>query len=67
VLAQGGSGDLLSGYLTGLLAQPACQKDPLTAIRFAVWEHGAAADENLQWRCNLTVEDMALDLGSARP
>jgi NAD(P)H-hydrate epimerase len=67
LLAQGGSGDLLSGYLTGLLAQPACQKDPLTAIRFAVWEHGAAADENLQWRCNLTVEDMALDLGSARP
>jgi NAD(P)H-hydrate epimerase len=66
-LAQGGSGDLLAGYLTGLLAQPACQKDPLTAIRFAVWQHGAAADENLQWRCNLTVEDMALDLGSARP
>jgi len=66
-LAQGGSGDLLAGYLAGLLAQPACQNDPLTAIRFAVWQHGAAADENLPWRCNLTVEDMAQDLGSARP
>ena len=67
LLAQGGSGDLLAGYLAGLLAQPACQNDPLTAIRFAVWQHGAAADENVQWRCNLTVEDMAQDLGSARP
>lgn len=66
-LAQGGSGDLLGGYLTGLLAQPACQKDPLTAIRFAVWQHGAAADENLQWRCSMTVEDIALELGLARP
>ncbi len=65
LLAQGGSGDLLGGYLAGLLAQPACQKDALTAIRFAVWQHGAAADENLQWRRNVTVEDMALDLGSA--
>ena len=66
ILAQGGSGDLLGGYLTGLLAQPACQKDPLTAIRFAVWQHGATADENLQWRGNMTVEDIAMDLGSAR-
>jgi len=65
LLAQGGSGDLLGGYLAGLLAQPACQKEPLTAIRFGVWQHGAAADENLQWRRNVTVEDMALDLGSA--
>jgi NAD(P)H-hydrate epimerase len=67
LLAQGGSGDLLGGYMAGLLAQPACQADPLAAIRFAVWQHGAAADENVQWRCNLTVEDMAQDLGSARP
>ena len=63
LLAQGGSGDLLGGYLAGLLAQPACQKDPLTAIRFAVWQHGAAADEGRRRRCNLTVEDMVLELG----
>jgi len=67
LLAQGGSGDLLGGYLAGLLAQPACQQDPLTAIRFAVWQHGAAADDTAQCRGLWTIEDMALDLGSVRP
>ena len=43
-LAQGGSGDLLAGYLGGLLAQPALQKTPKTAIQYAVWQHGASAD-----------------------
>jgi NAD(P)H-hydrate epimerase len=62
LLAQGGSGDLLGGYMAGLLAQPACQKDPLTAIRFAVWQHGAAADQASRHRRNLTVEDMVLEL-----
>jgi len=62
-LAQGGSGDLLGGYMAGLLAQPACQEDPLTAIRFAVWQHGAAADEASRSRRNLTVEDMVVELG----
>jgi NAD(P)H-hydrate epimerase len=66
-LAQGGSGDLLGGYIAGLLAQPACQQDPLTAIRFAVWQHGAAADQSSQLRCNWTVEDLALNLGFHRP
>jgi hypothetical protein len=66
LLAQGGSGDLLGGYLAGLLAQPACQQDPLTAIRFAVWQHGAAADDTS--RCQRwTVEDLVLNLGSVRP
>jgi len=63
LLAQGGSGDLLGGYMAGLLAQPACQQDPLTAIRFAVWQHGAAADECSRHRRNLTIEDMVLELG----
>src|SRR5207244_3427703 len=36
-LAQGGSGDVLAGYLAGLLAQPELQRNPLHAIRFAVW------------------------------
>jgi NAD(P)H-hydrate epimerase len=66
-LAQGGSGDLLGGYMAGFLAQPACQKDPLTAIRFAVWQHGTAADECDRRRDNFTVEDMVLQLGSVRP
>jgi NAD(P)H-hydrate epimerase len=65
LLAQGGSGDLLGGYLAGLLAQPACQTDPLTAIRFAVWQHGAAADAASESRSNWTVEDLASHLGSA--
>jgi NAD(P)H-hydrate epimerase len=67
LLAQGGSGDLLGGYLAGLLAQPACQQDPLTAIRFAVWQHGAAADDTSQCQHLWTVEDMVLNLGSVRP
>jgi NAD(P)H-hydrate epimerase len=67
LLAQGGSGDLLAGYLAGLLAQPACQKDPLTAIRYAVWQHGASADDLTRQRGNWTIEDLAASLGSARP
>lgn len=43
-MAQGGTGDILAGYLGGLLAQPAGAADPLRAIRAAVWRHGAAAD-----------------------
>ena len=44
MLAQGGSGDVLAGLLGGYLAQPWAQRDPVTAIRFAVWRHGHAAD-----------------------
>ena len=64
-LAQGGSGDLLGGYLAGLLAQAEWQKDPMTAIRFAVWQHGAAADRLASIRSNWTVEDLAGELGGA--
>ena len=67
LLAQGGSGDLLGGYLAGLLAQPACRQDPLTAIRFAVWQHGAAADDTSQCRSAWTLDDLVLNLGSVRP
>jgi NAD(P)H-hydrate repair Nnr-like enzyme with NAD(P)H-hydrate dehydratase domain len=62
-LAQGGSGDLLGGFLGGLLAQPVWQKDPVTAIRYAVWQHGAAADRLCRSQPNWTVEDLSTQLG----
>jgi len=62
-LAQGGSGDLLSGYLAGLLAQSALQEDPLKTIRYAVWQHGAAADRLQNTRPNWVIEDLAEELG----
>jgi ADP-dependent NAD(P)H-hydrate dehydratase / NAD(P)H-hydrate epimerase len=63
-LAQGGSGDLLGGYLAGLLAQPDWQNDPLTTIRYAVWQHGAAADHLAETQANWTVEDLSRHLGN---
>lgn len=66
-LAQGGSGDLLSGYLAGLLAQPVLQENPLKTIRYAVWQHGAAADRLQNSRPNWVVEDLAAELGSESP
>jgi hydroxyethylthiazole kinase-like uncharacterized protein yjeF len=66
-LAQGGSGDLLGGYLAGLLAQPSWQKDPLTTVRYAVWQHGAAADQLVASQANWTIEDLSRILGTVRP
>jgi len=65
-LAQGGSGDLLAGYLAGLLAQPALQADVALTIRFAVWQHGATADSLLESMPAFTVEDLAFAIGAAR-
>lgn len=62
-LAQGGSGDLLAGYVAGLLAQPALQADPSLALRFAVWQHGAAADFLEARQPNWNIEDLAAELG----
>lgn len=66
-LAQGGSGDLLSGYIAGLLAQPALMDDPCTALRFAVWQHGAAADHLSLTQPNWGVEDLADLIGTIKP
>jgi NAD(P)H-hydrate epimerase len=66
-LAQGGSGDLLAGFITGLLAQPALAAEPLRALRFAVWQHGAAADELQAARAGWVIEDLAVRLGSVVP
>lgn len=63
-LAQGGSGDLLGGYLAGLLAQPDWRRTPLDTIRYGVWQHGAAADYLSQRQANWRVEDLSAVLGS---
>jgi len=65
-LAQGGSGDVLSGFLAGLLTQPELQEDPLKAIRYAVWEHGAAADHLQAIRPGWVIEDLHEVLGGIR-
>ena len=63
-LGQGGSGDLLSGYLAGLLAQPPLQSDPLKTLTYAVWQHGTAADLLQGKRSNWVIEDLEQQLGS---
>lgn len=64
-LAQGGSGDVLAGFLAGLLAQPHLQLQPDQTIPYAVWQHGAAADQLQQDSQNWTVEDLVLRIGNA--
>lgn len=66
-LAQGGSGDVLAGFIAGLLAQPALQADAGLTLRYAVWQHGAAADALQSRRNNWIVEDLISELGQARP
>ena len=65
-LAQGGSGDVLAGFIAGLLAQPALQTDAGKTIRYAVWQHGAAADKLQASRANWVVEDLPAELGNVR-
>lgn len=43
-LGQGGSGDVLAGFLGGFLAQPQFHDRVIQATAFAVWQHGHAAD-----------------------
>ncbi len=66
-LAQGGSGDVLAGFIAGLLAQPHLQPEASRAIRYAVWQHGAAADALQAHRRNWTVEDLVETIGNAEP
>ncbi len=62
-LAQGGSGDVLAGFLGGLLAQPALAADAMQAVRYAVWWHGAAADFLESSGRTWTVDDLVEALG----
>ena len=65
-LAQGGSGDVLAGFIGGLVAQPGLQADAGKALRYAVWQHGAAADALQARRRNWVVEDLLAEIGNAR-
>jgi ADP-dependent NAD(P)H-hydrate dehydratase / NAD(P)H-hydrate epimerase len=60
-LAQGGSGDVLAGYLAGLLAQPALQDDPMLTLRYAVWRHGLAG-ESPNWTG--LIDDLPVELAA---
>jgi len=65
-LAQGGSGDVLAGFIAGLLAQPALQTDAGQTLRYAVWQHGATADALQKKRPNWTIEDLVDELGATQ-
>ena len=64
-LAQGGSGDVLAGFIAGLLAQPDLQAEVAKTIRYAVWQHGATADELQAKRKNWVVEDLVAAIGQS--
>ena len=64
-LAQGGSGDVLAGFIAGLLAQPELQADISKTIRYAVWQHGASADALQLRQSNWIVEDLVKSIGIA--
>ncbi len=63
-LAQGGSGDVLSGFIAGWLAQPELQTEPLMALRYAVFQHGAAADFLSTSSRNWVLEELIQQLGA---
>ncbi len=57
-LAQAGSGDVLAGFLAGLLAQPSLQEDAALTLRLGVWRHGEAAERLGRERSSWTVEEL---------
>lgn len=62
-LGQGGSGDVLAGFLAGLVAQPDLQRDMAETAAYSVFEHGAAADRLQARRPGWIVEELAGELG----
>jgi len=65
-LGQGGSGDALAGYISGLLAQTQLQAEVEKTLRYAVWQHGHAADGLQAARSNWVVEDLVEEIGNVR-
>jgi hydroxyethylthiazole kinase-like uncharacterized protein yjeF len=66
-LAQGGSGDVLAGYMAGLLAQPQLRSKTGETLRYAVWQHGATADRLAARHRSWTIEQLAAEIGDASP
>ena len=66
-LAQGGSGDVLAGFMAGLFAQQSFRADPMLTARLAVWRHGAAADDLQASGDTWTMDDLLGELGTCRP
>ena len=62
-LAQGGTGDVLAGFLGGWLAQPGAPADALRAVRYGVWRHGEVADALERRGGAWTSDDLAALLG----
>ncbi len=62
-LAQGGTGDVLTGFIGGWLAR---RLPPELALTYGVWEHGRAADR-LSGRGAWTTDDLISELSSGRP
>lgn len=63
-LAQGGTGDVLAGFLAGLLAQPKLATEAERTLRYAVWRHGAAADQLGAAGADWIPEELAAALGT---
>ncbi|HEX5151375.1 MAG TPA: NAD(P)H-hydrate dehydratase [Parafilimonas sp.] len=63
-LAKGGSGDILTGIISALLAQ---KYDPLNAALFGVYLHGLAADITLEKQSeeSMLASDVVENLGTA--
>jgi hydroxyethylthiazole kinase-like uncharacterized protein yjeF len=63
-LAQGGTGDILAGFIGGLLAQKNLNSDPFRTLTYAVWEHGRAADNLQRTHGNWIPEELTQILGN---
>lgn len=60
-LARGGSGDVLTGLLGGIVAQTVCRHDPIeSAVQSAAWWHAQAGILAAQERTELGVDAFAL-------
>ena len=64
-LAQGGSGDVLAGYLGGIMAQAVFYNRPIQASAYSVWKHGYCADtlnkSNSFWGMDELIQELEYD------
>ncbi len=62
-LAQGGSGDVLAGYLGSLMAQPSFQRETIQASACSAWRHGYCADLLDESKYYWGMDDLIKELG----